>query len=70
LFPEDVLIDKYFGLAKPIEDKRKNIFKENQKLTELRDWLLPMHMNGQVTLDQAKEYTLQNETLSVVAEGE
>lgn len=70
LFPGDVLIDKYFDLAKPIEDKRKNIFKENQQLTELRDWLLPMLMNGQVTVNEAKEYTLPNETLSMVAEGE
>jgi type I restriction enzyme S subunit len=50
LFPGDVLINKYFDLAMPIEDKRKNIFKENQKLTELRDWLLPMLMNGQVVV--------------------
>ena len=28
---------------------RENIF-QNQKLTELRDWLLPMLMNGQVTV--------------------
>jgi len=29
-------------------DKDDNIQKENQKLTELRDWLIPMLMNGQV----------------------
>lgn len=28
---------------------------ENQKLTELRDWLLPMLMNGQVTVREAEE---------------
>ena len=48
LFPGDVLIEKYSEISKPIDDKRKNIFKENQQLSELRDWLLPMLMNGQV----------------------
>jgi type I restriction enzyme S subunit len=28
---------------------------QNQKLTELRDWLLPMLMNGQVTVKEADE---------------
>jgi type I restriction enzyme, S subunit len=29
--------------------------KENQKLTELRDWLLPMLMNGQIKIKDAEE---------------
>jgi type I restriction enzyme S subunit len=33
---------------------RENIF-QNQKLTELRDWLLPMLMNGQVKVGEAEE---------------
>ena len=28
--------------------------KENQKLTELRDWLLPMLMNGQIKIKDAE----------------
>jgi type I restriction enzyme S subunit len=28
---------------------------QNQKLSELRDWLLPMLMNGQVTVGEAEE---------------
>ena len=28
---------------------------ENQHLSELRDWLLPMLMNGQVTVKEAEE---------------
>jgi type I restriction enzyme S subunit len=47
-FPGDDLVERYYELAKPLDDKRENIFKENQKLSELRDWLLPMLMNGQV----------------------
>ncbi|MBC2844909.1 hypothetical protein [Winogradskyella flava] len=29
--------------------------KENQKLSALRDWLLPMPMNGQVTVGEVKQ---------------
>lgn len=32
-----------------------NNLKQNQKLAELRDWLLPMLMNGQVSVGEAKE---------------
>ena len=43
---------------------------ENQKLTELRDWLLPMLMNGQVTVGekQGKEYKMPNAKLNIAAE--
>ncbi len=42
------LILAFNNLIKPIFDKISLIQNENQKLTELRDWLLPMLMNGQV----------------------
>ena len=29
-----------------------NCLIQNQELTELRDWLLPMLMNGQVTVEK------------------
>jgi type I restriction enzyme S subunit len=29
--------------------------KQNQKLSELRDWLLPMLMNGQITVGYAAQ---------------
>ncbi len=48
----------------PIFKKINLIQKENQKLSELRDWLLPMLMNGQVTVGEAKEQ------LGMVAEPE
>jgi type I restriction enzyme S subunit len=35
----------------PIFRKMNGIIQENQKLTELRDWLLPMLMNGQVKVN-------------------
>ena len=37
-------------IAPILEKKLKNDF-ENQKLIELRDWLLPMLMNGQVKVE-------------------
>ncbi len=39
------------NLAKPIFDMMVKNKIENQKLSELRDWLLPMLMNGQVKVD-------------------
>ena len=47
-FPGDDLVEHYFVIANPLEEKKKNIFRENQQLASLRDWLLPMLMNGQV----------------------
>ncbi|NPD47608.1 restriction endonuclease subunit S [Lentimicrobium sp. S6] len=39
----------------PLFKKMNLIQKENQELTSLRDWLLPMLMNGQVTVKEDKE---------------
>lgn len=50
LFPGEDLIKRYYELTKPLDYKRINIFKQNQQLTQLRDWLLPMLMNGQITV--------------------
>ena len=42
------LIDVFSEVVKPVLKRIDTIDKENQKLAELRDWLLPMLMNGQV----------------------
>ena len=39
----------------PIQKKQILLHKQNQQLSELRDWLLPMLMNGQVTVKEAEE---------------
>ena len=39
----------------PIQEKQILLHKQNQQLTSLRDWLLPMLMNGQVTVKEAEE---------------
>ena len=38
--------------------KLENSKLENQKLSELRDWLLPMLMNGQVRIDKLSDQTI------------
>lgn len=48
---DNSLLLGFNNLIQPIFDKISLIQIENQKLTELRDWLLPMLMNGQVTVD-------------------
>ncbi len=67
-FPDDNLIHKYSEITYPLEAKRKNIFKQNQELSGLRDWLLPMLMNGQVSVGKVHE--MVEEVLSLAAEGE
>ena len=42
------LVDDFSVVLKPILKKMHVLDNENQQLTQLRDWLLPMLMNGQV----------------------
>ncbi|ARP39574.1 restriction endonuclease subunit S [Vibrio syngnathi] len=48
--PPQYLINRFEELSKPILQRRDIVVQENKKLVELRDWLLPMLMNGQVTV--------------------
>ena len=48
--PPIEIINELDKIIKPILEKKVKLEIENQKLTELRDWLLPMLMNGQVKL--------------------
>ena len=45
------LIQKYADITENILNKIKFNLQENKKLTQLRDFLLPMLMNGQVEVD-------------------
>ncbi len=46
-----VFMEKGFeAKVSPVCEKRHHLIVENQQLTQLRDWLLPMLMNGQVTV--------------------
>lgn len=50
LVPNDELVNKYSFLSGSVREKLKSNSEETKKLIELRDWLLPMLMNGQVTV--------------------
>lgn len=52
--PKD-LIDKFNSKIEPMFNKIGINQKENQRLTELRDWLLPMLMNGQIKIKDAEQ---------------
>ena len=55
VYPKAEIVEKFYDFAKPIHaQKQKNLI-QNQQLSELRDWLLPMLMNGQVTVKEAEE---------------
>ncbi|HEM6289420.1 TPA: restriction endonuclease subunit S [Streptococcus suis] len=45
------LLSKINEVLLPIDEKQLKLLKQNQELTQLRDWLLPMLMNGQVKVD-------------------
>ncbi len=48
VIPSMDLINKLDDIIKPILKKKVKLEEENQELASLRDWLLPMLMNGQV----------------------
>lgn len=50
LIPNDKIFEQFNGKIKPIHKLMYENITENQKLAKLRDWLLPMLMNGQVTV--------------------
>jgi type I restriction enzyme S subunit len=53
-FKESVYL-KFQKIVNPIYSKLVKNKKENQQLTAIRDWLLPMLMNGQITVGEAEE---------------
>jgi type I restriction enzyme S subunit len=55
VYPNSEVVEKFYEFAKLIHAKKQMNLFENQKLAELRDWLLPMLMNGQVSVGEAEE---------------
>jgi type I restriction enzyme S subunit len=49
--PPKNLMEQFYEKVDPIHGKIQKNLEENNKLAELRDWLLPMLMNGQVTVN-------------------
>jgi len=67
--PNDDVLKNYNSIVHPMFEKQNKIGLENQHLSSLRDWLLPMLMNGQVSVRTAYE-KLEEVELGVAAEGE
>ena len=68
--PDEVLLEKFESTVSLYFEKMTIHTKENQQLSSLRDWLLPMLMNGQVTVG-AKEkvdYQIKEEEIRMAAE--
>lgn len=55
IIPSNVSIETFNSQVSFEYKKIANNQKQNQQFTELRDWLLPMLMNGQVTVGEAEE---------------
>ena len=51
--PTDELLEEYTSMVFPSISEIEIIKDQNNELTKLRDWLLPMLMNGQVTVKDA-----------------
>lgn len=66
IIPESKISNDFEKKAFLLYEKVTNNVKQNQELTKLRDWLLPMLMNGQVTVGDAEEMVM--EQLDMVAE--
>ncbi|MDY6394430.1 MAG: hypothetical protein SPL07_06365, partial [Bacteroidales bacterium] len=49
--PPERKIEEYCNIASSLREKQKNIIDEIKYLIHLRDSLLPMLMNGQVTVE-------------------
>ncbi|WP_437411011.1 restriction endonuclease subunit S [Serratia marcescens] len=49
--PHKDLVKKFHDIMVPLHQKKQKNLKENADLVKFRDWLLPMLMNGQVTLE-------------------
>ena len=52
--PDTTVVEKYAAVVEPAFKRIAANTQENQHLTKLRDWLLPMLMNGQVTVAEVE----------------
>lgn len=68
VYPKDDLLKKYNQTVSKFNQMILINHKQNQHLTALRDWLLPMLMNGQVTVRQTHGKLETEERLNMAAE--
>ncbi len=51
LMPDKITLEKYHQITQPLYAQIAKNICENKELIKLRDWLLPMLMNGQATIE-------------------
>jgi type I restriction enzyme S subunit len=70
VIPEELVVRKFNKIVESIHKKKHANLTENHHLTTLRDWLLPMLMNGQVRVGEAgkKEYQSNKTEMDLAAE--
>ena len=51
ILPKKSVADRFSNFVKPLHEKQVRLTFENIELTKLRDWLLPMLMNGQARVE-------------------
>ena len=51
ILPNEEILDKFENMIEKNIKLISNNYIQNQELTQLRDWLLPMLMNGQVKVE-------------------
>lgn len=66
VLPQEHLLEDFQTKVSLFEKQRQKNLKQNAELATLRDWLLPMLMNGQVTVGEAYEQV--EEAISIAAE--
>jgi type I restriction enzyme, S subunit len=66
IVPPTTIVEQFGKLVIPLNEKIANNLNQNQQLSQLRDWLLPMLMNGQVSVADAYQQAAQ--ALSMAAE--
>jgi len=52
--PDEKTVEQFYNIMDNIQKKKQNALAENQRVADLRDWLLPMLMNGQVKIDNQR----------------
>lgn len=62
--PPQKVIVKFVETVRPIFERQNNLELQNQKLAQIRDWQLPMLMNGQVTVGDVEEMGMDAEERS------
>ncbi len=55
--PDIDTVEKFNKIASAIHNQKEILLRQNKELAELRDWLLPLLMNGQVTIKEQAFYS-------------